>query len=333
MLYVVSTTVLWIQRLEVEAFLSASAARANVKQDRLCQHSRSRSALHAIKVIFSDIDGSLLHYPTEEEEEVLKESNNDDDDYQILKLPPSATGMRGIISAETLRRCQEIRKKGVKLVLISGMRTSTLLGRLSYLPKADAYCTESGGRIFYPTDPLFTAEEGENDAESPFPFRQATPLEYEGADPDDLRPFGLVEDMVWRKRMENEAAAGVEGYPGNEVSSNRCDNIHDDYEYEECLIDYENMFGFPLEEEVIPIRDRKGALWDFARHLQSEHGLILDTTSYSTCFRVNKKHQAAGSNSFESLIHGDLLVPSGLDVSTNLGCVDIYPVASGKRNW
>ena len=132
--------------------------------------------------------------------------------------------------------------------------------------------------------------------------------------------------------MEN--TAGVDGYPGNEVSSDRCANIHDDDEYEECLIDYENMFGFPLEEDVVSVVDRKGALWDFARSLQDDHGLILDTTSYSTCFRVNKKHQSPTSTvSFDRLIQGDLSVPSGLDVSTNLGCLDIYPVASGKRNW
>ncbi|KAL3893568.1 MAG: hypothetical protein SGARI_008088, partial [Bacillariaceae sp.] len=131
----VLSTVLWFQRLDVEAFLTT----IEKNTDRL---RRSRSTtLQAIKVIFSDIDGSLLHYPTEEEILEDSSSNDDDGDYQILKLPPSATGMRGIISAETLRRCQEIRNKGVKLVLISGMRTSTLLGRLSYLPKADAYCT------------------------------------------------------------------------------------------------------------------------------------------------------------------------------------------------
>ena len=245
------TLVLWTQRcLDVEAF-QAAPVKETSNLPRRHHHSRS-AALHAIKVIFSDIDGSLLHYPSEDE--VSNSNNNDDDNYQILQLPPSATGMRGIISAETLRRCQKLRQRGVKLVLISGMRTSTLLGRLSYLPRADAYCTESGGRIFYPTEPMPPVENDEDSTtDSPFPFRQATPLEYDGADPNDLKPFGLVEDMAWRERMEHVAAAGVEGYPGNEVSSNRCENIHDDGEYEECLIDYENMFGFPLEEDVIPL--------------------------------------------------------------------------------
>jgi hypothetical protein len=35
------------------------------------------------------------------------------------------------------------------LVLISGMRTTTLFQRLPYLPRADAYVSESGGTIFY----------------------------------------------------------------------------------------------------------------------------------------------------------------------------------------
>jgi hypothetical protein len=308
-----------------------STASTTAKKSRLGRYSRSH--LHAIKAIFSDIDGSLLHYPKDDD---TKTTSSDDDEYQILKLPPSATGMRGIISATTLRRCRDIRRWGVKLVLISGMRTSTMLNRLSHLPKADAYCTESGGRIFYPIEPPPEFEkndmEVEADSDSPFPFRQATPLQYDGANPEDLTSFGLVEDMVWRQRMEDLKAAGKDGYPGNEVSSNRCDNIRDEDEYEECLIDYENMLGFPLEEDVIPVRDRKGDLWEFARHLQDEHGLILDTTSYSTCFRINKKHQSTPDH-FDALMQGDIAIPSGLNVSTNLGCVDIYPISSGKRNW
>lgn len=47
-----------------------------------------------------------------------------------------------------------MRKGGVQLVLITGARISTLLQRMAYLPTADAYICENGGRIFYPGSSL-----------------------------------------------------------------------------------------------------------------------------------------------------------------------------------
>ena len=40
---------------------------------------------------------------------------------------------------------------------MTGARTSTLLQRLPFLPAADAYVSENGGRIFYPDVTLPTA--------------------------------------------------------------------------------------------------------------------------------------------------------------------------------
>jgi hypothetical protein len=296
--------------------------------------SRRPKDLVQLKIIFTDVDGALIHYPPP--------PHQDDDDVatattttaeaadNILALPPSATGMKGIISHDTLRRCRDLRKAhGLQLVLVSGMRTSTLLNRLPYLPRADAYCTEAGGRIFYPTAVEVEGDEG--DAKFP---QQWTPVAFHGARPEDLQPFGLREDRSWRKRMELEQAAGKDGYAGNEVSSDRlCDEDDDD---EECLIDYDNPSGFPKQQDVIPLSQRKGALWEFARELQDTHGFVLDTKSYSTCFRVNRKHQThgpAGENLFENLLTGEIAIPPELGISTNLGCIDIYPMSSGKRNW
>lgn len=42
-------------------------------------------------------------------------------------------------------------------MLLTGARTATLLQRLPYLPAADAYVAENGGRIFYPDQTLPTA--------------------------------------------------------------------------------------------------------------------------------------------------------------------------------
>jgi hypothetical protein len=133
-----------------------------------------------ILLVFSDLDGTLIHYP--------EEASNGNDG--ILKLPPSSTGMRGEISSKTLSLAQGIRKRGKMLILISGMRTTTLLDRLPFLPRADAYCSEAGGRIFYPTDDLGKGF-------------SVKPKHYDGATEEDMTEFGLVEDMEWRQLMES----------------------------------------------------------------------------------------------------------------------------------
>lgn len=48
----------------------------------------------------------------------------------------------GVISTATLRLFAALRLLGVRLVLVSGARSSTLLQRLPYLPAADAYVCE-----------------------------------------------------------------------------------------------------------------------------------------------------------------------------------------------
>ena len=92
--------------------------------------------------VFSDVDGTLVHYP----DDLSKEDNS-----LLIHLPPSKTGTRGVISRQTLYLCQKLRSvnNGTPLILVSGMRTTTLFQRMPYLPTADAYVCESGGRIFY----------------------------------------------------------------------------------------------------------------------------------------------------------------------------------------
>lgn len=289
---------------------------------------RSSSLSSTVKIIFSDIDGSLVHYPTKQASSSADAYNPD-----ILSLPPSATGLQGIISSKTLATCRDLRvKKGIKLVLVTGARTSTLLNRLPYLPKADAYCTEAGGRIFYPISMHATDDENNDNDNETNQFTYA-PVEYNGAHtPEDLAPFGLREDMEWRQRME-VSGAGTESFSGNEITSNRC-HEGDDELLDECLIDYETRTGFPLLEEDIPVCHRKGSLWDYANYLVEEEGFVLDTKSYSTCFRVNKKHQTNHKYKFEALLTEDIVSPyvTMLGKSTNLGCIDFYPMASGKGN-
>eukprot|EP00980_Cylindrotheca_fusiformis_P022285 scaffold9176_cov129-Cylindrotheca_fusiformis.AAC.9 len=133
-----------------------------------------------ILLVFSDLDGTLIHYP---------DVPSDEGSRGVVKLPPSSTGMRGEISSNTMSLAREIRNKGRRLILISGMRTTTLFSRLPYLPRADAYCSEGGGRIFYPTNRLSNG------------FR-VTPKEYDGAPDNGMEDFCVVEDMKWRQMME-----------------------------------------------------------------------------------------------------------------------------------
>lgn len=66
---------------------------------------------------------------------------------------------QGVISAGTLHLVAQLRSRGALFVVISGARLSTLLMRLPYLPAADAYVCENGGRILYPGSDLPTGEE------------------------------------------------------------------------------------------------------------------------------------------------------------------------------
>ena len=240
-----------------------------------------------IGICFSDVDGTLVHYPADP-------SHRSADSNSLIFLPPSSTGMRGVISSRTLRLAQRLRSEGqVRLVLVSGMRGTTLLKRLPYLPRADAYACDAGGRIYYPVDCSATSADDGRAYDGPI----IQPVKFDGAASKDLEPFGIVEDEEWKRRMQSMDAAGADGYDDN-----------------------------------IPIVDRRGLLWDYARTLQSQ-GFVLDFKGYSTCFRVNRKQQrddAIDDAKFDSLMKG--APPSGLATSVNLGCIDFYPSISGKRN-
>lgn len=248
-------------------------------------------ATSSVEVVFSDLDGTLIHYPENPDELVKKELSR-----SILQLPPSSTGMVGVISSQTLRLCRDVRRDGVKFVLVSGMRASTLFKRLSYLPRADAYCCEAGGRIFYPVT------DGDQGC-----FR-VQPQQYDGAQPGDLEPFYLTEDKDWRKAMERLDAAGKDGFVGNELDSNKDES-----------------------RQPIPLSCREGALWSHARALMAT-GFVIDSKGYSTCFRVNREYQGDAAD-LDLLVNGEIGCPVVLSTSTNLGCVDFYPASSGKKNW
>lgn len=165
-----------------------------------------------IRLCFSDVDGTLVHYPADAPHRDSDDDGSSSNSNSLIFLPPSSTGMRGIISSRTLRLAQRLRSEGcVRLILVSGMRGTTLLKRLPFLPRADAYACDAGGRIFYPVD---CSDCGDYDG----PIIQ--PVEYEGASSKDLEPFGIVEDEEWRGRMQNIDAAGEDGYD-DEISTEK----------------------------------------------------------------------------------------------------------------
>lgn len=284
--------------------------------------------------MFSDVDGTLVHYPAHLQGQRIggdddHSTSSDEEDHSLLYLPPSKTGTRGIISKRTLQLVHELRygsneeeqsttatcnsKAKTPFILISGMRTTTLFQRLPYLPRADAYVCESGGRIFYPrsvsgtTSTPKNSEQSDNNEEEDGLVKDLDihPVSYTGIASTDATPFVLVEDMEWRNRISQANAAGTDGYKSND------DNI--------------------------PIEKRKGKLWEFASSLIKD-GHVLDTSDYATSFRVNRKHQRIDTAmSFDEFLdkcctNKKSIIPDGLDCSTNLGCVDVYPAMSGKKN-
>ena len=116
------------------------------------------------KVIFSDLDGTLLHIADDalQRHGTMSEDGRTFETVQgvnisVRPLPPSTTGTQAFISERTLQLVAEIRRSGHLFVLISGARSSTFMERLPYLPAADAYVMENGGRIFFPSSDSLTA--------------------------------------------------------------------------------------------------------------------------------------------------------------------------------
>lgn len=129
------------------------------------------SPVPALGILFSDLDGTLIHY------------YEGDGDVQpgadlAVGLPASKTGRRGFISHQTQQKIAAIRAAGTKVVLVSGVRESTFVDRMPYLPFTDAYVLENGGRTFYPNSQALAS--GSTTAPS-----------FES----------LEEDMIWREEL------------------------------------------------------------------------------------------------------------------------------------
>lgn len=132
-----------------------------------------------LRAIFSDIDGTIVHYHGKLQKQgyelikIIEDNNNhkNDDDKkeqnfdtrkhifkhlatgkEVEAIPvPSATLGGGFISTKTIQLVSEMREKfGVKFCVLTGARTSTFLSRAESktLPPFDFGVCEGGGKIF-----------------------------------------------------------------------------------------------------------------------------------------------------------------------------------------
>lgn len=211
---------------------------------------------------------------------------------EVLALPSSATGRKAVISVETLGLAAKVRASGAKLVLVSGTRYSTLVNRLPFLPRADAYVIENGGRIFYPRKKA--AEPGDAAASSG------------GGEPSS----------------EVAAAGGGEGEAEKEESAvgdptltaHAASALTEDLKWRETM---ESATG-PASQDAKAPEDREGPLWDLYRTAVAQ-GFEVDTNTYYTMIRCALYHLIVSLELFRALFRSRCLMRS--DVITHEGNV------------
>jgi len=109
------------------------------------------------KIVFSDVDGTLVHYEKDFSKFARIEAS-DDPKYVTLHyihtneffncaVLPSLTGGNAYLSLKTIDLVQKIREYGVKFVIITGARSTTFFQRRPILPRADYEFMENGGRM------------------------------------------------------------------------------------------------------------------------------------------------------------------------------------------
>lgn len=111
-----------------------------------------------VRVLFSDLDGTLAHYEKDMKEyaSIVGEPAKDGSvtiEYNQLGVQRecavlgSLSSSTAYMSHETTRLVQHLRAAGVLIVIITGARSSTYLGRRAALPAADYEFFENGGRM------------------------------------------------------------------------------------------------------------------------------------------------------------------------------------------
>jgi hydroxymethylpyrimidine pyrophosphatase-like HAD family hydrolase len=115
------------------------------------------AAQSEVKVLFCDLDGTLVHYPKDfrdyasliSEDEatgtaIVRYTSGEERACHVLS---SMTGGKAYISTATLELVGRLRSLGVLFVIITGARASTYAQRRPRLPPADFEFYENGGRM------------------------------------------------------------------------------------------------------------------------------------------------------------------------------------------
>ena len=69
---------------------------------------------------------------------------NSDGEERSCRLLPTSTMGNGVVSEESIALVAKLRAAGVKFVVVSGARSTTIIKRLPLLPHVDAAVSETG---------------------------------------------------------------------------------------------------------------------------------------------------------------------------------------------
>ena len=116
-----------------------------------------------VKAIFSDLDGTIVHFPRWFEAHGTKVISRDLElkravvqsptgETRECRLLPSSTMGDGFVSERTIELVKALRDEGIAFVIVTAARKSTLFERQPMLPACDAACCETGSRVYLGTD-------------------------------------------------------------------------------------------------------------------------------------------------------------------------------------
>jgi hypothetical protein len=226
-----------------------------------------------------------------------------------LTFAPSETppaNPQAVTSLETLARAAALRARGAALVLATGARLPVLAARLPFLPAADAYVAENGGRIFYPRAPPPTAGGGAAAAAAAAaPAAAAWPPSCSAS------------------RAGSLAAPGSSsGGGGGEASAQPLSlaDLEEDTAWRTALV-----AAGPAADSALPPEARRGALWDAYRGLAAA-GWAVDAEGYTANFRVRVRPPRTAGELLSAL----RALPPSLSFSFNMRAADVHPAAAGK---
>lgn len=215
----------------------------------------------------------------------------------------------GHISLETLKLAAKLRSTDARLVLVSGTRYSTFANRLPYLPRADAYVIENGGRIFYPKEAV--PDVGDNGDEKTVPAASAV------GDPSltGHAASALEEDLEWRKRMEGVTGPSSQDDRAPDLRTGPLWDLYRRAVSEGFVVDTDTYYTMIRIKVVAGGSGSSSTRSGGQDEEEEEEG--------------RGGQPKGGEKAMKRLLTS---LPPGLRVVTNFGMVDICPEGSGKHN-